>query len=124
MKKLFRWPAVAAAFALMLSAVGWSPAATAVPTSAKPVLDWSRYATQAIVAGRPPASSEVLLGIVQIAIADTVAGLGYGRPFRFAVRPDRKASGAAAVATATYDVLQARVPTPGLDGTSLGRAER
>ena len=122
MKALFRWSA--AAFALMLTAVGWSPAATGVPSSsaslpvsAQPVLDWSRYATQAIVAGRPPASSEVLLGIVHIAIADTVAGLGYGRPFRFAVRPDRKASAAAAVATATYDVLRARVAAPGLDGT-------
>ncbi|HWD80437.1 MAG TPA: vanadium-dependent haloperoxidase [Kribbella sp.] len=81
------------------------------------MLDWSRYATQAIVAGRPPASSEVLLGIVHIAIADTVAGLGYGRSFRFAVPPDRNASAAAAVATAAYDVLRVRVPTPGLDKT-------
>ena len=120
MKPLLRWPALAATCALVLTAAGLSPAATATSgASAAPVIDWSRYATQAIVAGRPPASSEVLMGIVHIAIADTVAGLGYGRPFRFAVRPDRKASAAAAVATAAYDVLRARVhPSPaGLDGT-------
>ncbi|MET9273943.1 vanadium-dependent haloperoxidase [Kribbella sp. NPDC003557] len=91
--------------------------ASAGRVDAAPVLDWSRYATQAIVAGRPPASSEVLLGIVHVAIADTVAGLGYGRPFQVAVRPERKASAAAAVATATYDVLRARVPSPGLETT-------
>ncbi|MEV5967767.1 vanadium-dependent haloperoxidase [Kribbella sp. NPDC051952] len=117
MRSLIRWPALTAAFALVLTAAGWSPAAASGPVSAAPVLDWSRYATQAIVAGRPPASSEVLLGIVHIAIADTVAGLGYGRPFHFAVRPDRHASASAAVATAAYDVLKARVPASGLEGT-------
>lgn len=91
--------------------------ASAGRVDAAPVLDWSRYATQTIVAGRPPASSEVLLGIVHVAIADTVAGLGYGRPFQVAVRPERKASAAAAIATATYDVLRARVPSPGLEAT-------
>ncbi|WP_371405266.1 vanadium-dependent haloperoxidase [Kribbella sp. NBC_00662] len=104
---------------LVLSGVGLSPPpSSAVASDAAPVLDWSRYATQAIVAGRPPASSEVLLGIVHVAIADTVAGLGYGRPFKFAVRLDRRASPAAAVATAAYDVLRARVPgAAGLDTT-------
>lgn len=108
--------------ALALTGAGLSPvpSVASAAASATPVLDWSRIATQTIVAGRPPASSEVLLGIVHIAIADTVAGLGQGRPFRFAVRPDRKASAAAAVATATYDVLRARVPAPGLDGTYSG----
>lgn len=100
-----------------LSAVGLSPAATAKAPSAAPVLDWSRVATQAIVTGRPPASSEVLMGIVHIAIADTVAGLGHGRPYVAAVRPDRHASAAAAVATATYDVLKARVPAVSLETT-------
>jgi hypothetical protein len=73
-------------------------------------VDWSRWATQAIVVGRPPASSEVLLGIVHVAIADTVAGLGSGRPFLIKIRPDHKASVSAAVATAAYDVLRVRVP--------------
>ncbi|TCO30082.1 PAP2 superfamily protein [Kribbella steppae] len=57
------------------------------------------------------------MGIVHIAIADTVAGLGYGRPYVAAVRPDRQASAASAVATAAYDVLKARVPAAGLDVT-------
>ncbi|MFI6673723.1 vanadium-dependent haloperoxidase [Kribbella sp. NPDC050470] len=100
-----------------LSAVGLSPTATAKAPSAAPVLDWSRVATQAIVTGRPPASSEMLMGIVHIAIADTVAGLGHGRPYVAAVRPDRHASAAAAVATATYDVLKARVPAVSLETT-------
>lgn len=115
--------ALLASGALILAGAGLSPvtsAAVSGPADATPVLDWSGYATQAIVAGRPPASSEVLIGIVHIAIADTVAGLGYGRPFRFAVRPDRSASAAAAVATAAYDVLHARVPSAGLDGTYAG----
>jgi hypothetical protein len=84
---------------------------------ASPVLEWSQVATRAIVASRPPASAEVLLGIVHIAIADTVAGLGHGRPYVAAVRPDRRASAASAVATATYDVLKARVPTASLETT-------
>ncbi|MFI5690559.1 vanadium-dependent haloperoxidase [Kribbella sp. NPDC051586] len=108
--------------ALVLTGVGLSPVPSSAGVSdAAPVLDWSRYATQAIVTGRPPASSEVLLGIVHIAIADTVAGLGYGRPFKFAVRPDHRASAPAAVATAAYDVLRARVPNAtGLDATYSG----
>ncbi|MGW6281097.1 vanadium-dependent haloperoxidase [Kribbella sp. NPDC055071] len=115
MKLLSRSAAVLAAGALALA--GLTSPSVASGTDARPVLDWSAYATQAIVAGRPPASSEVLLGIVHIAIADTVAGLGYGRPFKFAVRPDRQASAAAAIATATYDVLRARVPASGLEST-------
>ncbi|GAB2632878.1 vanadium-dependent haloperoxidase [Kribbella swartbergensis] len=113
---MWRWPALLAT--LLFSAVGPSQAALgSAPGSAAPVLDWSRVATQAIVAGRPPASAELLLGIVHIAIADTVAGLGHGRPYVAAVRPDRHASAASAVATATYDVLKARVPGVSLDGT-------
>jgi hypothetical protein len=80
------------------------------------VLEWSRVAAQSIgTAGRPPASTEVLMGIVHIAIADTVAGLGHGRPYVAAVRPDRHASAASAVATAAYDVLKARAPGAALE---------
>ncbi|MER7248528.1 vanadium-dependent haloperoxidase [Kribbella sp. NPDC000426] len=133
MRLLPRRVAVLVAGALLLT-VGLSPPASSAGVGsaeagsagggsagvggAGPVLEWSRIATQTIVAGRPPASSEVLLGIVHVAIADTVAGLGYGRPFKVAVRPDRRASAAAAVATAAYDVLRARVPNAsGLDST-------
>ena len=108
-----RWAAVLTAGAVLLTSVGLSPAdatSSSRDQSAAPVLDWSRYAAQAIVVGRPPASSEVLIGIVHVAIADTVAGLGYGRPFLVDVRDDHKASARAAVATAAYDVLRARVP--------------
>ena len=113
-----RWPALLAASALAVTAINWSPTATAAGTSAAPVLDWSRVAAQSIVAaGRPPAGTEVLMGIVHIAIADTVAGLGYGRPYVADVRPDRHASAASAVATAAYDVLKARAPGATLDGT-------
>ncbi|MFG1815776.1 vanadium-dependent haloperoxidase [Kribbella sp. NPDC049174] len=135
-RRAWRWPAVLATSALMLTATIPSPAATTAAgsaasgsaasgsaasgsaASAEPVLDWSRVATQSIVAaGRPPASTEVLMGIVHIAIADTVAGLGHGRPYVAAVRPDRHASAASAVATAAYDVLKARIPAAGLDVT-------
>ena len=116
MRLLFR-PAVLLITGTLALAGSVVAPASAGRVDAAPVLDWSRYATQVIVAGRPPASSEVLLGIVHVAIADTVAGLGYGRPFQVAVRPERKASAAAAVATAAYDVLRARVPSPGLETT-------
>jgi hypothetical protein len=92
-------------------------AALAKGTSAAPVLDWSRIATQSIVTGRPPASSEVLLGIVHVAIADTVAALGHGRTFVSDVRSDRHASAASAVATAAYDVLKVRAPSTSLETT-------
>ncbi|NIK56368.1 vanadium-dependent haloperoxidase [Kribbella shirazensis] len=107
----------------LLGVAGLSPdvAASAAPAkepSAAPVLDWSRIATQSIVAGgRPPASSEVLMGVVHVAIADTVAALGYGRTFVADVRPDQRASAASAVATATYDVLKARAPGASLETT-------
>lgn len=129
MNRLPRRIALLVSGALVLTGAGLSPPAGSAGASsagvrssgAAPVLDWSRYATQTIVTGRPPASSEVLLGIVHIAIADTVAGLGYGRPFKFAVRQDHGASPAAAVATAAYDVLRARVPdAAGLDATYAG----
>jgi len=116
MRLLFR-PAVLLITGTLALAGSVVAPASAGQVDAAPVLDWSRYATQVIVAGRPPASSEVLLGIVHVAIADTVAGLGYGRPFQVVVRPERKASAAAAVATAAYDVLRARVPSPGLEAT-------
>ncbi|MEI8408565.1 vanadium-dependent haloperoxidase [Kribbella sp. CCNWLY201] len=112
---MLRWPALLATSVVALTS--WSPAATASVASAEPVLHWSGVSTQTIVAaGRPPASAEVVMGIVHIAIADTVAGLGHSRPYVAAVRPDRHASAASAVATAAYDVLKARAPGTALDG--------
>ncbi|MEJ1106511.1 MULTISPECIES: vanadium-dependent haloperoxidase [unclassified Kribbella] len=113
--RVLRWPALLATSVVALTS--WSPAATASVASAEPVLHWSGVSTQTIVAaGRPPASAEVVMGIVHIAIADTVAGLGHSRPYVAAVRPDRHASAASAVATAAYDVLKARAPGTALDG--------
>ena len=109
-----RLTALAACIGLLtvggLASTGSAVATKPEQVSAAPVLDWSRFAAQAIVVGRPPASSEVLIGIVHVAIADTVSGLGHGRPFLIDVRDDHRASARAAVATAAYDVLRARVP--------------
>jgi hypothetical protein len=115
-RRVRRWPALLATSALALTATAWSPVVADSGASAAPVLEWSRVAAQSIgAAGRPPASTEVLMGIVHIAIADTAAGLGHGRPYVAAVRPDRHASAASAVATAAYDVLKARAPGAALE---------
>ena len=85
---------------------------------ADPVLVWSEYAEQAIVTGRPPANSAVLLGIVHIGIYDTAIALGlHGRPYLDRERAPRGTSAAAAIATVAHHVLVARVPAqaPSLD---------
>lgn len=75
------------------------------------VTDWSLVAQEAIAADRPPGSSEVLLGIVQVAVYDAVVAIhGGARPFAAAPEVARPASTAAAVATAAHHVLVARVP--------------
>jgi hypothetical protein len=106
----------------MLSAVVGLPAAVAAAQDdarhgsatggpAEPVLTWNAYAEQAISAGRPPASTFVLLGITHVAIYDTAVALGLrAAPYRTRQRAAPNTSAAAAVATAAYDVLAARVP--------------
>lgn len=75
------------------------------------VLDWNAYGAQAIVAGRPPSSSAVLLGILQVAIYDTAVGLGlHAEPYLGRDRAPRPTSARAAISTAAYQVLVARVP--------------
>jgi hypothetical protein len=75
------------------------------------VLDWNAYSAQAIVAGRPPASSAVLLGIVHVAIYDTAVALGLdAEPYLRRDRAPRRTSARAAIATSAYLVLIARVP--------------
>jgi hypothetical protein len=77
---------------------------------ADPVLAWSGYAQQAIVA-EAPAASPVLLGIAHVAIYDTAVALGLrAEPFLHRERAARHVSAGAAVATATYRVLVARLP--------------
>jgi len=78
---------------------------------ADPVLVWSGYAEQAVVTGRPPASSAVLLGIVHVGMYDTAVALGLrARPFLPPQRTPRGTSSAAAIATVAHRLLVARVP--------------
>jgi hypothetical protein len=77
---------------------------------ADPVLAWSGYAQQAIVADAP-AASPVLLGIAHVAIYDTAVALGLpAEPFLHRERAAPHISAKAAVAAATYHVLAARLP--------------
>jgi len=75
------------------------------------VVHWSGIAESAIAAGRPPASSTVLAGMVHGAIYDAVAAVEGGlEPFATGVSAPPGASADAAVAQAARDVLVARVP--------------
>jgi hypothetical protein len=99
-----------------------SPAVAAAEPS-NPVLDWSLIAENAIVIGRPPASSEVLGAIVQVAVYDTVIALhGGAQPYVVHPKVTRPASTAAAVATAAHHLLVARVPAqaPAVDSAYAG----
>src|SRR4030095_1846627 len=79
--------------------------------SSAPVLIWSGYAEQAIVAGRPPATSAVLLGIVHVGMYDTAVALGLrAEPYLGREHAPRGTSAAAAVATVAHRVLVSRVP--------------
>jgi hypothetical protein len=97
---------------LALASAAPAPATTGAATAGgNPVLDWSRIAEEAITVGRPPASSQVLAGIVQLAVYDTVVALhGGARPYAAQPAVTRPASTAAAVATAAHHTLVARVP--------------
>jgi hypothetical protein len=100
---------VAAFVVLAVLALG-TPASTADPAE-NSVIHWTRIAEQFITIGRPPASSEVLMGTVQAAIYDAVAATQGGlEPFMASVQAPPGASTDAAVATAAHDVLVARVP--------------
>lgn len=75
------------------------------------VVHWSGVAEGAIAAGRPPASSSVLGGMVHGAIYDAVAATEGGlAPFMTSVAAIPGASTDAAVAQAARDVLTIRVP--------------
>jgi hypothetical protein len=75
------------------------------------VTDWGSKAGAAIVAGRPPASSQVLLGMLYTAVYDAVMAVEGGYP-PIAVSPsaNKPASSAAAAATAAYLFTRAYVP--------------
>jgi PAP2 superfamily len=86
-------------------------AAPSVTTTDNAVVHWSGIAANAIVAGRAPASSSVLGGMVHGAMYDAVAAVEGGlEPFATGVTAPPDASADAAVAQAARDVLVARVP--------------
>jgi VCPO second helical-bundle domain len=75
------------------------------------VLYWSQVAENTISVGRPPASSEVLNGLVHAAIYDTVVSVeGEYEPFAASIRRSGPTSVDAAVAAAARGVLVTRVP--------------
>jgi hypothetical protein len=95
---------------VVLAVLVGTPASTADPAE-NSVTHWTRIAEQFIPIGRPPASSEVIMGTVQAAIYDTVAATEGGlEPFMASVQAPPGTSTDAAVATAAHDVLVARVP--------------
>ena len=100
-----------AATLVLVTALAIGPAGTPAAPGENAVVHWSGVAEGAIAAGRPPASSSVLAGIVHGAIYDAVAAVEGGlEPFATAVTAPSGASADAAVAQAARDVLVARVP--------------
>jgi hypothetical protein len=98
---------VVAVLALTAQASGTS----ATTGQGNAVTDWNEIAQNAIVVGRPTASSLVLEGIVQAAVYDAVVAIeGGSEPFVASPTVPRPASTAAAVAAAARGVLVARVP--------------
>lgn len=81
------------------------------PSGPNAVTDWSLVAQNAISVGRPPASSEVLNGLVHAAIYDAVVSVeGRYEPFAVSIVLPGPTSVDAAVAAAARGVLVARVP--------------
>ena len=75
------------------------------------VLYWSQVAESTISVGRPPASSEVLNGLVHAAIYDaTISVKGEYEPFAVSIRRAGPTSVDAAIAAAARGVLVVRVP--------------
>jgi len=75
------------------------------------VLYWSQVAESTISVGRPPASSEVLNGLVHAAIYDaTMSVKGQYEPFAVSIRRTGPTSVDAAIAAAARGVLVWRVP--------------
>src|SRR5688500_16892013 len=100
-----------AATLVLVTALAIGPAGTPAAPGENAVVHWSGVAEGAIAAGRPPASSSVLAGMVHGAMYDAVAAVEGGlEPFATTVTAPPGASDDAAVAQAARDVLVARVP--------------
>jgi hypothetical protein len=103
------------AFALVFASAassGGQPARGERPsTEPNAVLYWSQVAESTISVGRPPASSEVLNGLVHAAIYDaTVSVEDRYEPFAVSIRQSGETSVDAAIAAAARGVLVWRVP--------------
>ena len=112
MKRMFF---VLVALALVTAGAASSTRGRAQPArpSSNPnaVLYWSQVAESTISVGRPPASSEVLNGLVHAAIYDAVMSVDGGyEPFAVSIRSSGPTSVDAAVAAAARGVLVWRVP--------------
>ena len=104
---------IAAALVLATAAAGGRNRAQAPAHDPQPnaVTHWSLVAQNAISVGRPPASSEVLNGLVHVAMYDAVVAIeGDYEPFAVSIRPRRPTSVDAAVAATARGVLVVRVP--------------
>jgi hypothetical protein len=81
------------------------------PPTENAVSQWSLISQNAISVGRPPASSEVLHGLVHAAIYDAVVAIKREyEPFAVSIHASRSASVDAAIAAAARGVLVVRVP--------------
>ena len=105
-----RYGGLAAALAA-LAVLTVGPTTVSADPGENAVVHWSGVAQSAISAGRPPASSTILAGMVHGAMYDAVAGVQGGlEPFVTDVNAAAGASADAAVATAAKNVLVIRVP--------------
>jgi vanadium-dependent haloperoxidase-like protein len=104
--------ALAAALAVGIAVLGLGAGTGSALPGDNAVVHWSSVAEQAISAGsRPPASSQVLSGIVHSAMYDAVAATEGGlEPFLVAPQAEAGALPDAAVAKAARDVLVTRIP--------------
>jgi hypothetical protein len=103
--------------ALALVAAGAASSSAQRTRAERPVSDpnavlyWSQVAESTISVGRPPASSEVLNGLVHAAIYDATVSVGGGyEPFAVSIRRMGPTSVDAAIAAAARGVLVVRVP--------------
>jgi hypothetical protein len=111
---MFRYLAAVLAVAAMVVPAAQADRYThshATPPTENAVSQWSLISQNAISVGRPPASSEVLHGLVHAAIYDAVVAIKREyEPFAVSVRSPRSASVDAAVAAAARGLLVVRVP--------------
>jgi hypothetical protein len=78
------------------------------------VMTWDRYALESTTVGRPPANSEYLIALASLAVWDAILAIEQPHeymPYASSPAVTHPASSDAAVATAAFEVLRARVPS-------------